>query len=280
MTETDENEISLLNSLAKLEETENLFLQDSKKGLADVLEFVERLDLLYSISNKYISEKISAEIPTSQQMLFLQTSISSKRQFLQGILTLMRGQVSDSFGYLRKAIEFTLFAAQSVQDEESALAWLSAPLSEENWKEYRKKFKIYQMTDVAKSHIYWSKLIDELQVIQPLLIAYDITSRRVHATIHTAGPYFVDGGEKDWAFSQAPIDFYAFQNPETIVEPFLFTIGVHLQILLLHKRIIVQKADLGSFPHENWNHVYTLVLGDFEATKILWESKKDDSSEN
>lgn len=239
-------------------------------GLSEVLIFVEKLEGLYGgIQHHYTTTK---EALTPEQAVLLQSVMTSRHQFVLGILTLLRGHLGDSFGYLRKAIEFTIFAANVLEKENTAAKWLSAGAGDDQWNEYLAAFKIMKMMDPRydRRQQYWTNLIADLPRLDVLIEHYDVASRRLHATVLSAGPDWKDGG---LVFYEGYTDYFALEEPKKLIGPYFLMLQCHLDILHVQARVLLRRSGV-KFDEPGWIAAFEPIEKQLNATQELWEESE------
>lgn len=247
--------------------TEAEVLKKTTAGLGNILVFVENLGGLYQGLQNHYTEHAKNNPLTPEQSVLLQSVMTCRHQFVLGTLTLLRGHLGDAFGYLRKALEYTLFAARTLQQQDSALAWLNAASSDQSWSDYIGQFKIHNMTHSNQERLSreWSNLIDDLPRLQRVINAYDVASRRLHATVLAAGPDQQEGG---LVFYDSYVDYLALEEPSRLIDPYLFMIYAHLDILDVQSRVLLKRSGI-SFNESAWLGVFKPIEKQYNDTVEL-----------
>lgn len=270
----------MMSQLDLAESTENAVLAKAKAGLKDVLVLVEDLARLYAgIQQKYVEHAKTNALTPEQSVLF-QAVISCRHQLVLGILTLLRGHLGDSCGYLRKAQEYTIFAARVLEEATSAVKWLQAGNGEAAWEEYKKDFKIYYMTDPKTHDKSWKNLASDIDRLVPIFEQYDTMSRRLHATVLAAGPFYEKkNGETGLSFHDGPVDLQVLDEPKVIIKPFFFMLECHLHLINAHARVLLKRSGLG-LDEAGWESVYQPIESKVSETRKLAENDDAKASES
>jgi hypothetical protein len=265
----------MTKKLPPLKLTEQLefdILEKTKAGLADVLKYVDQLTGLYDYIQIHYTRHSQAHAMSPQQSVLLQAIITCKHQFVLGMLTLLRGHLGDSFSYLRKALEFTLFAASVLEREGTAFKWLNAGHSQDDWDQYHKEFKIHNMTHLNpdRRRQYWTNLADDLPMLNLIIEAYAESSRRLHATVLAAGPEIQNGR---LVYYDAYVDYLAYEEPRRLVEPYFFMLWKHLEILEVQSRVLLKRSGI-VFDEKQWLAAFDPIEENIFSSLEQWQLSK------
>lgn len=267
-----------MSQLDLAESTENVVLAKAKAGLDKVLDLVEDLAQLYAGIQKQYVEQAKTNALTPEQSVLFQAVISCRHQLVLGILTLLRGHLGDSCGYLRKAQEYTIFAARVLEEANTAVKWLQAGNSEEAWEEYKKDFKIYYMTDPKARDKSWKNLAADLDRLVPIFGQYDTMSRRLHATVLAAGPFYeTKNGETGLSFHDGPVDLQVLDDPKAFIKPFFFMLECHLDLIHAHACVLLKRSGLG-FDEAVWKGVFQPIENKVSEARTLAEKEETTAS--
>lgn len=268
----------MMSQLDLAESIENSVLSKAKAGLKDVLGLVEELAGLYAGIQKQYVELAKTNALTSEQSVLFQAVISCRHQLVLGILALLRGHLGDSCGYLRKAQEYTIFAARVLEEANSAAKWLQAGNGEDDWEEYKKEFKIYYMTDPKTREKSWKNLSSDLDRLVPIFEQYDTMSRRLHATVLAAGPFSErKNGETGLSFHDGPVDLKVLDEPRAVIGPFFFMLECHLDLINVHTRVFLKRSGIG-LDEAVWKSVFEPIETRVRETRILAEVEETKTS--
>lgn len=254
------------------EQLEFEILAKTKAGLTDVLVFVQRMTELYDYIQRHYIDHSKSNTLSSEQSVLLQSIITCKHQFVLGMLTLLRGHLGDSFSYLRKALEFTLFAANVLEKPGAAYKWLNAGAGSEAWDSYSKEFKIHNMTHLnpERRRQYWANLADDLPMLNLVIEAYAESSRRLHATVLAAGPEMQDG---KLVYYDAYVDYLAYEEPRRLVEPYFFMLWKHLEILEVQSRVLLRRSGI-AFDQDRWLLLFDPIEESIFSSLEQWQLSK------
>ncbi len=230
-------------------ETDRLF--NRSIGILDqFVSWPNELASLYLQLQVIPASKKEAQGKDSNEVLLIHACIAARHELAAGVLSLFRGRVNDSMHNTRKAVEFAIFAAWGVEKEGAATAWLCAVNSDEDWHSYRELFKIHTLLKRSK----WKRLEYLLDSLQRLFIDYEQCSKRVHATFLSAGSKIIN---ESVLVDLAIRDTYGAElDAEELITLFLWTIGVHLDILDLLEKLM---QDLDCAPEQGWREWFSAV---------------------
>lgn len=253
-----------VSQITLLQSVENSIYEKSLNLLDDDLGFVDELAYLYSfIQNSYTAIANHLGSLTPEQVVALQSALTCRHQLVCGVSTLLKGHSADAFSYLRKSAEFTIFAGWVFNREGSAIKWLNAGSSEENWKSYKDAFKIHNMTHVNLERRLkeWDSLSRDLPKMSLVIDnTYDVASKKLHASILAAGPISTKEG---LMFNDSYCDIESLDNPESLVESFYFILWRHLDILDVQARVVLKRAST------DFNEAFWLSLFDPLEKRIV-----------
>ncbi|MDX2106790.1 MAG: hypothetical protein SFY67_10355 [Candidatus Melainabacteria bacterium] len=218
----------------------------SSKLLVDDLDYIDQIAALYADIQRHYTDygSITSSL-TAEQAVFLQSVLTCRHQFVVGILTLLRGHHGDSFGYLRKSAEFTLFAARVLEKEGTAIKWLNAGSGPTYWNDYKDSFKINNMThtNFERREKEWVNLVKDLPKLNIIIDQiYEESSKRLHATVLASGPV---SGENGLEFSDSYVDLFTIEEPQRLIEPYFFVLWRHLDMLDVHSRVLLKQSGVG-----------------------------------
>jgi hypothetical protein len=224
----------------------------------------EYIPLLNDLVDSYLAltahheANMSPDIPSSSMDILLRHSCMIARQeLIGGTLALLRGRLSESMYDMRRATEYALFTAWSLEHPEFADVWLLASQDEQRYKAYVDKFKIHSML----SHKKWNNLKHLLKAFHRLKDDYDVACRGVHATVYGAGQFFLDPDGVKFASS----DGYGKDlEDEELVVIFLWILRAHLNVLDLLERLTIHH---GAVTQEDWREQFQKV---YSAIETLW----------
>lgn len=228
---------------------------------------IDQILACYDLMRKEIMDYATTAQSTGTEMkhehaVIMQASIASKRELIKSLMSLFRRQRSDSFGHSRRALEYVLFAAHTLEVAGSAELWLRAADSKEDYEKYRKEFRIMNMLELKKYKV----LIDEDQPFLGCIIeSYEQCCIFVHATIVSAGPFREKKGDSQgFAFLDTPCDLDADELEKT----YLWLLQGHMQGARLLERLL-RKSGVESSNPEGWKetiaHINHQLFHNFKA---------------
>ncbi len=249
----------------------------ASKLLAEDLVFVEQIANLYKrIQGHYTKLGATIKSITPEEAVLLQAVMSCRHLLVRGVLTLLRGQLGDSFGHLRKSAEFTLFAARVLEKEGTAIKWLNAAVSAQHWNDYKDSFKINNMTHMIPSRREkeWTNLKDDLPKLNLVIDnTYDEASKRLHATVLAAGPEHRPDG---LTFFDGYVDQRIMVEPKNIVEPYFFTLWRHLDIADVHAQVLLKRSSK-DFNEAVWLADFDPLEQKIESRILWWRQKTEEN---
>ena len=182
---------------------------------------------------------------TKEQAMLLQSVISCKKHLLNGFIELLRGQSSDSFDNLRKALEYTLFVAHAFESSGAALKWLMGAYGQQAFEDYRSEFKIMKMLEVKRYKVLVGA---ETKLIENVIQDYEKACIWVHATVISGGP---TQEAKDGPQGLAFLDTYVDVDQSKLEDTFLWELRAHQNILellyLLLKRTGIDVSEVNTW---------------------------------
>lgn len=247
----------------------------ARVGLSEVSHLIGNLVGLYSGLQSHYE---NSDTHTGEQAVFFQAVLTCKHLFVNGVLTLMRGHISESLGYLRKATEFTLFAANVLVKENAAQKWLLASQGTEQWDDYIASFKIHKMTDTRMIHreAYWNAIAEDLPRLNRVIDIYDYCSRRLHASVLAAGPTPHEGG---FVFTDSYFDVPLLDASKTTTKEFLYCLAAHVDLLAVHGNVLLLRSGL-TFDEVVWNESFQPNATQIQATREQWIAANEPQTGN
>jgi len=210
---------------------EDILLENSREILGSSLGLVDAIHLKYDalLETYFKPIREGLKVFSSEEKVIAQSLLSCRRQLIIGVVNLLRGHEADSTNNLRRALEYTIFACYVFEVAGAADKWLDADSSEEAWQAYRDVFKILPMVDSRRFRT-WKHFNSEMSLLCSVLDDYELCSRKVHATVVSAGPIKEEGRE---VFYGPLIDVKPLREAESLTDPFYNALFAHLRILEL-----------------------------------------------
>jgi len=164
-----------MDEIDQIREAEEANYQVAKTHLGNSVLLVEDLLGLYKMLAEMVKEsgvKPKDEIVTGAQFL-----LACRYQLTLGALASLRGHLTDSFSFARKAIEFCAFAARVKKHPHLAMVWLLAGDDDAAYERYREKFGPGKLFP------------EDHAVLGELGNRYDICSKRFHPSIYSVASH-------------------------------------------------------------------------------------------
>ena len=192
------------------------------------------------------------EIVTSSQFL-----LACRYQLVVGAITSLRGHLSDSHMYTRKAIEFSAFAARVKKHPHLAMVWLKADAKDaESYGKYREKFSPGKL--FPADHAVLKELYDR----------YDHCSKVSHPSLYSICRHI----ETERTATDFNIRFnYCELKNNDLSEPaqtFLWIVDTHFGILQVFEEVL---ADVIAHDRKKWEVQRNAVDGKVAVHKEKWK---------
>jgi hypothetical protein len=245
----------LLNDIDKVHEFEEDNYQTARQALGDTMSLIEDLVTLYNLLSQMVKD--SGVGPRDEIVTSCQFLLACRYQLVIGALTLLRGHLSDSQYYTRKAIEFCAFAARVKKHPHLAIVWLEAAKDDASYEEYRKKFGP-------------SKLFPEDHaVLGKLWKRYDVCSKHCHPSLYSIAKHIET--EKTGTDFQIRFNYFELKSddPSEPARTFLWTVDTHFGILRIFEEVL---ADAITHDRTKWEIQKNAVDGKLAVHKAKWKS--------
>jgi len=141
--------------LDHVREGEEANYQTAKRAVGESFSLVQDLVDLYEVLGELIKSLGSS--PREEMVAAAHFLLASRYQLTVGTLSLLRGHLSDSFLFTRKAIEYCAFAARVKKHPQLARVWLGAGSDEASYEQYQEKFsgrKLFPKDDALLSILH------------------------------------------------------------------------------------------------------------------------------
>src|SRR5437879_4931505 len=152
--------------IEEVREAEQHNYETARGVVGDSISLVQDVLDLYSLLAVLVED--SGVRPRDEVVSACQFLLGCRYQLTMGVLTALRGHLSDSFYFTRKAIELAEFAARVKKHPHLAMVWLNA---QDNYEEFRQKFspgKLFPEDDALLGQLYGG---------------YDLCSKMIHSSI-------------------------------------------------------------------------------------------------
>ena len=127
-----------MEEIDQVREAEEANYRNARGVLGESVSLVQELVDLYKLFGEMIKQSgVGSDDEIVAASTFL---LACQYQLAVGALALVRGHLTDSFSYARKAIELCAFAARVKRHPHLAMVWLSAGRDDASYEKYREKF--------------------------------------------------------------------------------------------------------------------------------------------
>jgi len=244
-----------LEEIDKVRELEEANYQTARRVLGDSISLVEDLINLYKLLSAMVKE--SGVEPRDEIVAGSQFLLACRYQLVLGALALLRGHLTDSHMYTRKAIEFCAFAARVKKHPHLAMVWLDAVTDDAAYGKYREKFSPGKL--FPEDHAMLGKLWDR----------YDFCSKSSHPSPYSIARHLETKKTID-AFN---IRFnYIELKDNDLSEPtrtLLWTVDAHFGVLRVFEEVF---TDVIAYDRKKWEIQQNAVDGKLAVHKEKWKS--------
>lgn len=243
-----------MEKIDQIREAEEGNYQVARRVLGDSVSLVEDLLGLYKLIGQMTKE--SGVEPRDEIVCALTFLLACHYQLTIGSLTLLRGYLTDSFFYLRKAIELCAFAVRVKRHPHLGMEWLRAGDDDASYESYSKKFS-------------GSKIFpDDHPLLKQLEKRYDDCSKQIHSSIYALARHCMpEGGEKEFR-----INFNYFElkdnDPSEPIRTLLYVIDTHFGILRVFEEVL---SDVIKHDPKKWEIRRNAVDGKIGVHKEKWK---------
>jgi len=256
-----------MDEIDKVREYEEENYQRAKRRIGDSVSIVQDLVDLYKLLGEFI-EKSSLAL-NDEIVCATDSLLACRYQLSMGALSLLRGHLTDSNLFTRKAIEFCGFAARIKNHPHLGMVWLKAGDSDESYKEYLNKFRPKSL--FPNTH----PLLTELH------IRYDQCSKQSHPSVYSICRH-IEVNQKDDKIS-IRFNYFELKQGDTSepIRTFLWLVDTHFGIIRVFEEVLSEiinpdrvKWDLINFIHfSSPNSLLRLVLQLSIHTPYLFSSQ-------
>jgi hypothetical protein len=244
-----------LEEIIQVHDSEEENYREARRVLGKSISLVQDLIDLYELLAKMIEEsgiKPRDEIVSASQFL-----LACRYQLTLGVLSLLRGHLTDSFYFTRKAIELCAFAARIKNHPHLAMVWLCAGDDDTSYKKFREKFSPGKL--FPEDHAILGKLCDQ----------YDLCSKHSHPSIFSLARNIAT----ERTNTEFNIKFGYFQlkaeDPSEPIRTLLWVVNTHFGILQVFTEVL---ADVISHDRPKWEFRRNAVNEKFAIYKKKWKS--------
>ena len=235
-----------------LREQEERNYQGLKRVLGESFELIHDLLALYDVFFK-LSLKPVVKLEDAHQIPALLHSLQwMKHEAIAGTMTLMRGHITDSSNFSRRALEICAFIVRMYRDEEAAKRWMEAGTSNKARERYVSAFPAW-------------KLVKEL-LTPELVKMYEDDCLDVHPSFFAVTKRASLDDDRTHRFSYFDLD--GNDGHQTFLVMNFFNICIcHGKIMEFLTTVFYPS---GHFDSEKWLAVYVPFVQKFQALRELW----------
>jgi hypothetical protein len=245
-----------MDELDQVYELEAVNYAEARRVLGDGVGLVQDLIGLYTALTDYL--KVSKIGPRDEIVVSSEFLMACRYQLVMGSLSVLRLHLTDSFYYVRKAIEFCAFAGRVKKHPHLAMVWLKAGESAKAYKDYREKFspgKLFPQDDA---------------VLGQLSQRYDHCCKMTHPSLFSVGFHTrIERTEKIFS-----MDFNYFDvkpgDPSEPFRAFLWIIDTHFGIVRIFEKVF---ADALEPVKQNWEEQRNTVDQRIGVFKAKWKPR-------
>jgi len=242
-----------VDELDKVEQLQAANYRTARGVLGETTGLVEDLVQLYQLLLDLIEE---SKLPPRDEVVACAQFLAACRcQLTLSALSALRGQLSDSFFFSRKAIELCAFAARVKNHPHLGLEWLQAWHDPEAYERFRKKFSVGKL--FPEDHELLGRLYDR----------YDFSSKFVHPSFFSLGRHIeVVRGQTHFRLNFN----YSALKDEDLSEPagtFLWIADTHFGIIRVFEDIF--KAAV-AYNDARWQVHRNAVDAKITIHKLRW----------
>ncbi len=244
-----------MDEIDQIGEAEEANFQTAKTHLRDSVSLVQDLVDLYKLLAEMV--KKSGVEPRDEIITAAQFLLACRYQLTLGALAALRGHLTDSFSFARKAIEFCAFAARVKKHPHLAMVWLRAADGEAAYEKYREKFSPGKL--FPEDHVVLGELGDR----------YDQCSKRFHPSIYSVASHIkVERTSTDFNMT---FDYFELKDtdPSEPVRTFLWIIDTHFGIVRVFEEVL---ADVVAHDRKKWEVRRNAVDGKIGVHKARWKA--------
>jgi hypothetical protein len=192
----------------------------------------------------------------NQAIAFLNCLQACRYEYHLGLVSLLRGHLTDSASYLRKSIEFCAFSIEIFRSPSAAEIWLKIGNSKSSLKRYRKHFEILKV--IRRCENVAPGLLERYEHLSQYLVhaSYGGIAHRAELTdkdVHTFA-YFEVSESKE-SLAELTVAFFA-------------TLTTHLRLIRAIQCALAHRD--AAFDHQNFFELYSPVFRAVEAEQERW----------
>jgi hypothetical protein len=244
-----------LEEITEVYNAEDVNYRTAMQALGDSVSLVEDLIDLYKLLGQMIKE--SGVNPHDDIVSASQFLLACRYQLTLGALALLRGHLSDSFYFARKAIELCAFAARVKKHPHLAWVWLRAGDNRTSYEKYREKFSPGKL--FPEDHTVLGILYDR----------YDLCSKHSHPSIFSLAGQI----ETKQTATKFSIKFNYFEldskDSSEPIRTLLWAVDTHFLILKVFEEIL---ADVIVDVRTTWEIKRNAVEGKIILHRDKWKS--------
>lgn len=243
-----------MDALDRMRQYEEENFQTSRTALGETYGLLADMLGLYDVLGELIRE---SKLPSDDEIVAGAMFMLGSRYMLEkSILELMRVHLSDSFSYVRNALEQVGFADLVRRNPKLAMKWLSAGDDPAAYKEYKDAFatgKAFPKND---------------PLMQELYTRYDFASKRVHASLHSYALRLQTLHNQNTGAVELKYAYFDIKDASDLMQIFLWIIDTHFKILQAFARVF---AEAIRYDQRRWDLRYNAVEASLAVHKERWK---------
>jgi hypothetical protein len=223
--------------------------------MGDSISLIEDLIGLYELMASMV--ETSGVPPRDEVFAPCQFLLMDRYNLTLGALAAMRGHISDSFYFCRKAIEACAFAARIKRSPKLATDWMRAVADDSSYEKFREKFSVGKL--FPQGH----------PLLAVLKGRYSLCCKMTHPSIISFGGHLdVQQGQ---SLSRVKFDYFQLddRDPSEPIRTVLFIADTHLGILRIFEEIL---APVVNHDRKKWEINLNAVDAKIGAHKNKWKA--------
>jgi hypothetical protein len=228
-----------MGDLEQILDADEANYKEAIRIIGDSATILQDVANLYSLLSDFIKEYGH---PRDEIIAALQFLLACRYQLNLGAITALRGHLTDSFSYIRKAIEFCAFANRINNEPRLALIWLSAGDEEKSYKIYRSEFS--QKKIFPKNN----------QKLKVLYDRFDQCSKSIHPSLFSLARHIKVEKTNDLLTINFRVAELLENDLSEPIRTILWIVDIHFKILEVFEEILKEIVDCDRKRWEVWRN--------------------------
>ena len=244
-----------MDEIEEVRQAEDANYSIATKQLGESASLIQDLVDLYALLGDYLEK---SELAGRDEYVCAMDSILACRyQLSMGALSLLRGHLTDSDSFTRKAIEFCGFAAHIKAHPHLGMVWLKAGDDDDSYKSYLKQFRVKKLFPKSDP------------LLKELYERYNWCSKQSHPSVYSICRH-IEVEPKDEVIN---IKFQYFElkqgDASEPVRTFIWLVDTHFGIVRVFEKILSDIIDTDSV---RWELRRNSVDGKIVMCKDKWKN--------